>query len=95
MRAEATGDPGPWRQQAILGRGRWDADALRDIVCVRVLETLTDEDAVPVNNETGFLKQARRPAGLHASIRVRLACARSRLAARISRVMRRKTPDLG
>ena len=22
MRAEAAGDPGPWRQQAILGRGR-------------------------------------------------------------------------
>jgi hypothetical protein len=32
MRAEAAGDPGPWRQQAILGRGWWDADALRDIV---------------------------------------------------------------
>src|SRR4051794_26772687 len=32
MRAEAAGDPGPWRQQTILGRGRWDADALRDIV---------------------------------------------------------------
>lgn len=25
MRAEAAGDSGPWRQQAILGRGRWDA----------------------------------------------------------------------
>src|SRR6185312_2818940 len=32
MRAEAAGDPGPWRQQAILGRGCWEADALRDIV---------------------------------------------------------------
>ena len=32
MRAEAAGDPGSWQQQAILGRGRWDADALRDIV---------------------------------------------------------------
>ena len=30
MRADAAGDPGPWRQQAVLGRGRWDADALRD-----------------------------------------------------------------
>ena len=29
MRAEAAGDPGPWRQQAVLGRDRWDADALR------------------------------------------------------------------
>ncbi len=33
MRAEAACDPGPWRQQAILGRGRWDADALRDGRC--------------------------------------------------------------
>src|SRR5580693_6002281 len=32
MRAEAAGDPGPWRQQAILGRNDWDADGLRDIV---------------------------------------------------------------
>jgi SRSO17 transposase len=32
MRAEAAGDPGFWRQQAILGRGCWDADVLRDIV---------------------------------------------------------------
>lgn len=31
-RTEAAGDPGPWRQQAILGRGRWQADALRDLV---------------------------------------------------------------
>jgi SRSO17 transposase len=28
MRAEAAGDPGPWRQQTILGRGRWNADDL-------------------------------------------------------------------
>jgi SRSO17 transposase len=32
MRAEAADDPGPWRQQAILGRVRGEADALRDIV---------------------------------------------------------------
>jgi SRSO17 transposase len=28
MRAEAAGDAGPWRQQAVLGRSRWDADEL-------------------------------------------------------------------
>ncbi len=39
MRAEAAGDPGPWRQQAILGRGRWEADALRDVVRDHALET--------------------------------------------------------
>ena len=42
MRAEAAGDSGPWRQQAILGRGCWDADALRDIVRDYALETLAD-----------------------------------------------------
>ena len=56
MRAEAAGDPGPWRQQAILGRGRWDADALRDIVREYALATLADDKAVLVIDETGFLK---------------------------------------
>lgn len=37
MRAEPAGDPGPWRQQAVLGRGRWEADALRDVVRAYVL----------------------------------------------------------
>src|SRR6202171_6151157 len=46
MRAEAAGDPGPWRQQAVLGRGRWDADALRDIVRDYVVEHLAADDAV-------------------------------------------------
>ena len=40
MRAEAAGDPGPWRQQALLGRDRWDADALRDLVRDYVIEHL-------------------------------------------------------
>lgn len=53
MRAEAAGDPGPWRQQAILGRGDWDADALRDIVRDYVIEHLPDDDAVLVIDETG------------------------------------------
>jgi hypothetical protein len=46
MRAEAVGDPGPWRQQAILGRSRWDADDLRDIVRDSALETLADSGPV-------------------------------------------------
>ena len=64
MRAEAAGDPGPWRQQAILGRGKWDADALRDIVRDYVLESLVDEDAVLVIDETGFLKQGKASCGV-------------------------------
>jgi SRSO17 transposase len=64
MRAEAAGDPGPWRQQAVLGRGRWDADALRDIVVDYALETLAHADAVLVIDETGFLKQGRASCGV-------------------------------
>jgi SRSO17 transposase len=64
MRAEAAGDPGPWRQQAILGRGRWDAEALRDLVRDYVLEHLADPDAVLVADETGFLKQGKASCGV-------------------------------
>ena len=48
MRAEAAGDTGPWRQQTILGRGRWDADALRDVVRDYAIEHLGANDAVLV-----------------------------------------------
>jgi len=64
MRAEAAGDAGPWRQQAILGRGQWDADALRDIVRDYALETLADPDAVLVIDETGFLKRGKASCGV-------------------------------
>ncbi|MET3439247.1 SRSO17 transposase [Sphingomonas sp. 1185] len=64
MRAEAAGDAGPWRQQAILGRGRWDADALRDVVRDYALEHLGADDAVLVIDETGFLKQGKASCGV-------------------------------
>ena len=64
MRAEAAGDPGPWRQQAILGRGRWDADALRDVVRDYIVEQLAADDAVLVIDETGFLKQGKASCGV-------------------------------
>lgn len=64
MRAEAAGDKGPWRQQAILGRGRWDADDLRDIVRDYVVEHLADDNAVLVIDETGFLKQGKASCGV-------------------------------
>lgn len=64
MRAEAAGDRGPWRQQALLGRGRWDADALRDIVREYVVEHLGDDNAVLAIDETGFLKQGKASCGV-------------------------------
>lgn len=47
-----------------LGRGQWDADALRDIVRDYALETLADPDAVLVLDETGFLKQGKASCGV-------------------------------
>jgi SRSO17 transposase len=64
MRAEAAGDAGPWRQQAVLGRGRWEADALRDVVRGHAVEALAAPDAVLVVDETGFLKQGKASCGV-------------------------------
>jgi len=64
MRAEAAGNPGPWRQQAVLGRSRWNADALRDLVRDHALESLAAPDAVLVVDEAGFLKQGTASCGV-------------------------------
>src|SRR5918994_2948322 len=64
MRGEAAGDPGPWRQQALLGRAHWDAEALRDVVRDYVVEALAEPDAVLVVDETGFLKQGKASCGV-------------------------------
>src|SRR4051812_24237187 len=64
MGAEAAGDPGPWRQQAILGRSHWNADALRDVVRDPVIETLGAPEAVLVLDETGVLKQGHASCGV-------------------------------
>src|SRR3712207_6972479 len=63
-RAEAAADPGPWRQQAVLGRSHWEADALRDLVRDYALETLAAADGVLVIDETGFLKQVKASCGV-------------------------------
>src|SRR3974377_1867169 len=64
MRAEAAGDPGPWGQAALSGGGGGGADDLRDIVRDYALETLADDDAVLVIDETGFLKQGKASCGV-------------------------------
>jgi len=62
--AEAAGNPGPWRQQAIPGRMDWDVDAPRDIVRDYVIEHLADDDAVLVIDETGVLKRGKASGGV-------------------------------
>ncbi len=48
MRAEAAGDKGPWRQQAILGRRRWEADRLKETVREYVIEHFGEEEGILV-----------------------------------------------
>jgi SRSO17 transposase len=60
MRAGAAGDPGPWRQQAILGRRDWVADGRRD--SDYVIEHLADDDAVLVIDETLVAVEGHRRA---------------------------------
>lgn len=47
-----------------MGRGHWDADALRDIVQEYVVENLATQDTVLVIDETGFLKQGKASCGV-------------------------------
>jgi SRSO17 transposase len=54
----------PYRMQSLLGRSRWDADALRDEVRAYVVEALGDDDGVLVVDETGFLKKGEHSVGV-------------------------------
>lgn len=50
--------------QALLGRSRWEADALRDRVRADVLEAPGDRDGVLVVDETGFVKKGTHSVGV-------------------------------
>jgi SRSO17 transposase len=64
LMAEPAGAERPYRMQSLLGRGRWDVDALRDEVRRYVVEALGDEAAVLVLDETGFLKTGEHSVGV-------------------------------
>jgi len=64
MRAEAAGDKGPWKQQAILGRRKWEADRLRDTVREYVVEEFGEKEGIVVIDETGFLKKGKASCGV-------------------------------
>jgi hypothetical protein len=51
-------------QSRAPGRADWEADALRDIVRDYVIEHLTDDDALLLIDETGFLKQGKASCGV-------------------------------
>ena len=62
--AEAVGDATPDGVQDFLSRMRWDADAVRDDLRAYAIEHLGAPDAVPVLDETGFLKKGTKSAGV-------------------------------
>ena len=62
--AEICGHTTPYGLQHLLGRARWDAEALRDRLRTYVVEALADPEAVGVLDETGFLKKGTCSAGV-------------------------------
>jgi SRSO17 transposase len=62
--AEHAGDASPDGMQYLLGRARWDTDAVRDDLRDYVVEHLGDPGAVLVIDETGDVKKGRRAAGV-------------------------------
>jgi SRSO17 transposase len=62
--AEAVGLANPYPFQHLLGRAHWDAELVRDAHCQEVLAGLGQNDAVLAIDETGFIKQGKKSAGV-------------------------------
>ena len=62
--AEVNGDATPYGVQHVLGRARWDDEAVRDDLRAYLVEHLGEPQAVLVIDETGFLKKGQHSAGV-------------------------------
>jgi len=62
--AEEAGDATPYGLQPLLGRARWDAEAVRDDRRAYVVEHLGDKRAVLIVDETGFVKKGAQSVGV-------------------------------
>ena len=62
--AEVNGDATPYGVQHLLGRARWDAEAVRDDLRAYLVEHLGEPQAVLVLDDTGFLKKGQCSAGV-------------------------------
>ena len=62
--AEAAGEATPYGMQRLLAGSGWDADAARDDLRAFVVERLGDAEGLLIVDETGFLKQGARSAGV-------------------------------
>ncbi len=62
--AESSGEATPDGMQRLLSTALWDADAVRDELRRYALDSVGNEQAVLVVDETGFLKQGDKSAGV-------------------------------
>jgi len=62
--AEVNGDVTPYGMQHLLGRARWDDEAVRKALRAYLVEHLGEPQAVLVIDETGFLKKGQHSAGV-------------------------------
>jgi SRSO17 transposase len=61
--AAVHGEATPYGLQHLVGRARWDADAVRDDVRASVVQAMGDPHAVLVLDETGFLTKGQQSVG--------------------------------
>ncbi len=62
--AETEGELTPDGMQRVLNGSQWDVEGVRDAVREWVVETIGDEQAILVVDETGFLKKGTHSAGV-------------------------------
>jgi SRSO17 transposase len=62
--AAVHGDATPCGLQPVLGRARWNADAVRDDVRASLVQSLGDPQAVLVRDETGLLNKGQPSVGV-------------------------------
>src|SRR5437870_5434674 len=62
--AEEAGETTPYGVQHLLGRARWDADAVRDDLRTYVIKHLGDARGVLIVDETGFVKKGEQSVGV-------------------------------
>jgi SRSO17 transposase len=62
--AEVNGDATPYGVQHLLGRARWDVEAVRDELRASLVEHLGEPQVVLVMDETGFLKKGQHAVGV-------------------------------
>lgn len=62
--AEFSGEREPKALQRFLNLTPWDADGLRDLVCVYAMENFADPRGVLIADPTGFAKKGKKSAGV-------------------------------